>query len=304
MTLALLRRWQNKSAWAATAGLSVPLPPGAGAVLREVVDPTDSPLAGADVTITALDTHRVTARGTTDPYGYFFATLPPGQYSLLISTDGLQPHRETLDIAEGAAVSGERVWLHPAASLQLPRPGTWLFDPPHTAIRFIAKHVGMGHVHGRFERFEGGIQIAPDMTQSSVHVRIDASSINTGNITRDNHLRSADFLYVDEFPYIEFTSTRFTYRGGSKWILQGSLTMHGVSRSMSLNTTYLGTVNGGYGEELRCAALAKGELHREDYTLNWRSMLARGIAVVGPTVQLELDVQAMHRTHDTPTPPE
>ncbi len=63
-------------------------------------------------------------------------------------------------------------------------------------------------------------------------------------------------------------------------------------------------VNGGYGEELRCAALATAELHREDYTLNWRSMLARGIAVVGPTVQLELDVQAMYRTHDTPTPPE
>ncbi|GAA3871274.1 YceI family protein [Streptomyces sp. NPDC003631] len=304
MALALLRRRRPKGASAAAAGLSLPLPQGAGAVAREVVDPMGSPMAGADVTVTALDTHRVAARGTTDPYGFFLAALPPGHYSLLVAAEGLHPHRETLEIAAGTTLAGERIWLQPAESQQLPVPGTWLFDPPHTAIRFIAKHVGMAHVHGRFERFDGGIQVAQDMTQSRVHVRIHASSITTGNNTRDNHLRSADFLDVERFPYIDFASTRFVYRGGSKWGLQGSLTMHGVSRSVSLDTTYLGTVNGGYGEELRCAALAKAELHREDYTLNWRSMLARGIAVVGPTVQLELDVQAMYRTHDTPTPPE
>ncbi|GGY42148.1 YceI family protein [Streptomyces djakartensis] len=304
MALALLRRRRLKGASAAAAGLALPLPSGAGAVAREVVDPMGTPLAAADVTVTALDTHRVAARGTTDPYGYFVAALPPGRYSLMIAAEGLQPHRETIELPAGASTPTERVWLRPAEALQLPTPGTWLFDPPHTAIRFIAKHVGMANVHGRFERFDGGIQVAHVMTDSRVRVRIDASSITTGNTTRDNHLRSADFLDVDRFPYIDFVSTRFAYRGGSKWSLLGSLTMHGVSRSVSLDTTYLGTVNGGYGEELRCAALATAELHREDFTLNWRSMLARGIAVVGPTVQLELDVQAMYRTHDTPTPPE
>ncbi|GHK02358.1 hypothetical protein SY2F82_41550 [Streptomyces sp. Y2F8-2] len=128
------------------------------------------------------------------------------------------------------------------------------------------------------------------------------SSITTGNKTRDNHLRSADFLDVERYPYINFVSTRFGYRGGSKWTLHGTLTMHGISRSVSLDTTYLGTVNGGYDQELRCAALAKAELRREDFTLNWRSMPARGIAVVGPTVQLELDVQAMYRTPEPPRP--
>jgi polyisoprenoid-binding protein YceI len=261
-------------------------------------------MGAADVTVTELRSHRTAARGTTDPYGFFMAVLPPGTYSLLIVAEGLEPHRETIDVLPDAAPSPERVWLRSARQLELPAAGTWLFDPPHTAIRFIAKHVGMAHVHGRFERFDGGIQIMRDVSESRVHVRIDASSITTGNNTRDTHLRSADFLDVERFPYIDFTSTRFAYRGGSKWALHGSLTMHGVSRSVSLDTTYLGTVNGGYGEELRCAALAKSELHREDYTLNWRSMLARGIAVVGPTIQLELDVQAMYRTHDTPTPPE
>ncbi|GAA3812137.1 YceI family protein [Streptomyces coacervatus] len=303
MPLGLLRR-RLKNASGSPAGLTLPVPSGAGVLVREVLDPVNQPLGGADVTVTELRGHQVSARGTTDPYGLFMAVLPPGGYSLMVVAEGLEPHRETVEVVAEAGVESQRVWLQPARQAELPVPGTWLFDPPHTAIRFIAKHVGMAHVHGRFERFEGGIQVAQDVSDSRVHVRIDASSITTGNNTRDTHLRSADFLDVDRFPYIDFRSTRFAYRGGRKWSLLGSLTMHGVSRSVSLDTTYLGMVNGGYGEELRCAALAKAELHREDYTLNWRSMLARGIAVVGPTVQLELDVQAMYRTHDTPTPPE
>ncbi|MEU6770117.1 YceI family protein [Streptomyces sp. NPDC046759] len=301
MALGLLRRRRSRTA---APGLSVPLPAGAGAYGCEVFDPLGQPMGGAEVTVTALDSHRVVARGTTDPYGLFMAMLPPGSYSVMAAAEGLTPTRDNVDIAAGVVHSPVRITLPPARQLALPPPGTWLFDPPHTAIRFIAKHVGMAHVHGRFTRFDGGIRIAPDMADSQVSVRIDASSIATGNKTRDNHLRSADFLDVERYPYIDFTSTRFVYRGGSKWTLHGTLTMHGTSRSVGLDTTYLGTVNGGYEQELRCAALARTELHREDFTLNWRSMLARGIAVVGPTVQLELDVQAMHRTPETPTPPE
>ncbi|MFI8443731.1 YceI family protein [Streptomyces rochei] len=304
MALGLLRRRRSRGASGAGASISVPLPPDAGAFGIEVVDPMGQPMGGAEVTVTALDSHRVVTRGTTDPHGYFIATLSPGSYSVMTVAEGLSPSRENLDITAGVALSPMRIALLPARQMELPTAGTWLFDPPHTAIRFIAKHVGMAHVHGRFTRFQGGIRVAPDMADSQVSVRIDAASITTGNNTRDNHLRSADFLDVERYPYIDFTSTRFAYRGGSKWTLHGTLTMHGTSRSVGLDTTYLGMVNGGYDQELRCAALAKAELHREDYTLNWRSMLARGIAVVGPTVQLELDVQAMYRTHDTPTPPE
>ncbi|MFF0461879.1 YceI family protein [Streptomyces mexicanus] len=304
MAIGLLRRRRSRSASAAASGLAVPLPAGAGAYGCEVVDPMGQPMGGAEITVTALDSHRVLARGTTDPYGLFVVTLPPGSYSVMATAEGLTPARRNVDITPGVALPPERIALLPARQLELPSPGTWLFDPPHTAIRFIAKHVGMAHVHGRFTRFDGGIRIAPDMADSQVSVRIDASSINTGNKTRDNHLRSADFLDVERYPYIDFTSTRFVYHGGQKWTLHGTLTMHGTSRSVGLDTTYLGTVNGGYEQELRCAALAKTELHREDFTLNWRSMLARGIAVVGPTVQLELDVQAMYRTPETPTPPE
>lgn len=122
MALALLRRRWHKSTSAAAAGLALPLPSGAGAVAREVVDPMGSPLAAADVTVTALDTHRVAARGTTDPYGYFLAALPPGRYSLLIAAEGLRPHRETIEIGADTSTPTERVWLQPAEALQLPTP--------------------------------------------------------------------------------------------------------------------------------------------------------------------------------------
>lgn len=303
MPLALLRR-KRSARGPRGAGLLHPVPQGAGAFNCEVVDPLGEPLPGAEVTVTSAHGGQEMAKLTTDPYGLFFVTLPVGRYSVLISADGLQPHRQTIDILDGETLPLPSVQLDTAHTPDLPSPGTWLFDPPHTAIRFIAKHVGMAHVHGRFTRFQGGIRVAPDMTDSRIEVRIEAASINTGNNTRDNHLRSADFLDVEKFPYLHFASTRFIHKGGQKWVVQGALEMHGVTRKVSLDTTYLGAVNGGYGEELRCAALAKAELHREDYTLNWRNMLARGIAIVGPTVKLELDLQAMYRSADTPTPPD
>ncbi|WP_127355547.1 YceI family protein [Actinacidiphila soli] len=301
--MALLRRRGTTSDSGGTP-LLPPIASGAGLLSCQVLDPIGHPMGSADITVSDMATGRTRVKGTSDPYGTFLTTLPPGNYTVTISADSLHPYRGTVEIAEGLQSPIGQVQLAPSPQAELPPPGTWLFDPPHTAIRFIAKHVGMANVHGRFERFEGSIRIADRMEDSQVEVHIEAASIATCNKTRDNHLRSDDFLDVDRYPYVHFASDRFVHRGGSKWTLQGHLTMHGISRSVGLETTYLGLTTGGYGEELRCAALAKAELHREDYTLNWRKMLARGIAVVGPTIQLELDIQAMFASHDTPTPPE
>lgn len=285
-------------------GRDAQLPEGAGLLPVEVLDPVGQPLPGAEVTVTATDTGRRVVRATADPYGLFNAALPHGRYALMVTVDGLQPAHRTVESVAGARMPTQRVQLEPGSPPELPQPGVWLVDPPHTAIRFVARHVGMAHVHGRFSRFEGGIRVAERMEDSYAELSIDAASIDTGNRTRDDHLRSADFLDVERYPYLHFASSRFVHKGGSKWTIHGTLTLHGVSRTVSLDTNYLGAVQGGYGDELRCAALATTELHREDYTLDYRSMLARGIAVVGPTVKLELDVQTMYRTEQTPTPPQ
>lgn len=302
MGFALLRRRGTRTD--SGAALLPPVAGGAGLLSCQVLDPLGHPMGGAEITVSDMADGRTQVKGTSDPYGTFITTLPPGNYTATITADSLQPYRGTVEIAAGLQSPIGQVQLAPSPQAELPPPGSWLFDPPHTAIRFIAKHVGMAHVHGRFERFQGSIHIAERMEDSHAEVRIEAASIATGNKTRDNHLRSDDFLDVERFPYITFSSDRFVHRNGSKWTLQGHLTMHGTSRSVALDTTYLGLTTGGYGEELRCAALARTELHREDFTLNWRKTLARGIAVVGPTIQLELDIQAMFDSHDTPTPPE
>ncbi|GAA2407992.1 YceI family protein [Streptomyces glaucosporus] len=303
MGFALLKRIRSKNR---DSGVRPPtsLPPGAGLISCEVADPVGLPLGNAEITVLSARTGEQVMKAMTDPYGLFSAALPPDRYTVRMVVNSLLPAHHTVDVVAGEHVSIGRVQLQPSPHVQLPAPGTWLFDPPHTAIRFIARHVGMANVHGRFERFDGVINVADRMEDSRVEVTIDAASINTGNNTRDNHLRSADFLDVANYPYIHFASTRFAHRTGAQWTIHGSLTMHGITRSVSLDTDYLGAINGGYGTELRCAALARTELHREDYTLNWRSMLARGIAVVGPTVKLELDVQAMFQSPDTPTPPQ
>ncbi|WP_037571204.1 YceI family protein [Phaeacidiphilus oryzae] len=280
------------------------LAPGAGGVNLTVLDPFGQTLAGAEVSVTETATRRKAVSGVTDPYGMFFASLPPGTYSVLISSEGLQPHRANLESVPGRVADLGRIALQTAALKELPPPGTWMFDPPHTAIRFVARHVGMANVHGRFTEFQGGILVADRMEDSQVEISIKAASLTTGNKTRDNHLRSADFLDVDRFPYLHFASDRFIFRGGTKWTVAGSFTLHGVTRNVELDTEYLGTVTGGYGEELRCAARATAELHRDDYTLPYREMLARGIAIVGPRIKLELDIQAMYQSPETPTPPE
>jgi|GEM_PF-116561 len=309
MVLGMLRRRSEGDGEAGSgpepAQGSLPqLPPGAGAVSCTVLDPFGQPLSGAEIVVSEAGSRRKAVSGSTDPYGSFFATLPPGSYVFALTAEGLQPLRASFSVEPGSTASLGLVQTRTAALKELPPPGTWLIDPPHTEIRFVARHVGMANVTGRFTRFQGGLRVADRMEDSQIEISMLAASIDTGNRTRDNHLRSADFLDIERYPYVHFASDRFVFRGGSRWTVQGSLTLHGVTRSVELETEYLGTVTGGYADELRCAARATAELHRDDFTLDYRRMLARGIAVVGPRIKLEIDIQAMYQTPTTPVPPE
>lgn len=299
-----LTRRKPKTTGAQRTGSSSALPDGAGLLSVAIHDPLGHPLPGVDVTVTDAGNGRRVLKATSDPYGRITAVVPPGRYALMGTIEGLQPVHRTLEVSAGLLPEPHQLRMEAGQQPGLPQTGVWMFDPPHTAIRFVARHVGMANVHGRFTRFDGGIRVAERMEDSYIEITIDAASIDTGNKSRDRHLRSADFLDVERYPYLHFVSNRLTHRSGTRWTVQGTLTLHGVSRSVSLDTAYLGAVNGGYAEELRCAAFATAELHRDDYTLDYRSMLARGIAVVGPTVKIEMDIQAMYRNEGTPTPPE
>jgi polyisoprenoid-binding protein YceI len=157
----------------------------------------------------------------------------------------------------------------------------------------VAQHLGISSVHGRFTDFTGAIEIAPDdVTKSRVEAVIRAASIDTGNATRDTHLRSADFLDVDTHPEITYRSTGVTAAGTDRWTVHGELGMRGVVRPVDLDLAYLGTGSDPWGGT-RAAFRATAELRREDFAMNYNQVLQAGIAAIGTTLRVELDVQAV-----------
>jgi polyisoprenoid-binding protein YceI len=264
-------------------------PPSAGVLSCRVLDPVDEAVTHAEVTVTDARGFKVVS-GETDPYGMFVATLPHGEYRIAISASGFLPHRANATVGADALATLGDIRLQVAQPLALPQPGDWEIEPAHTAVTFTARHIGMAKVHGRFGNFAGAIRIGESMETSAMHVVIDTSSIDTNFPTRDAHLRSADFLDVENYPTLEFYSDRFIHKGGNHWSVVGALSLHGVTRTVTLETDFLGLGKGMEGET-RAACRAVTELHRDDFTISWQTMLAKGIAVVGPSITVELDVQ-------------
>lgn len=276
------------------------IPAGAGLLSFEVRDERGAPVAAAEISATDEASGRSVTLGRSDPFGMVAVSTAPGQYRMSVSAEGYQTQRVSAEARSGTVSSPGPVTLESAVPPELPSPGYWEIDPSHTAVRFIAQHIGMAQVHGRFENFVGAFHMAQRLEDSWIQVAIDSASINTGTRMRDDHLRSSDFLDVEKYPQIHFNSERFVHRGGTKWTIHGTLTLHGVSRAVRMDTNFLG-VGVGMEDDTRAACFASTELHREDYTLNWRKMLAAGIAAVGSTIRIELDVQAVYQGL---TPPE
>ncbi|MGP4050829.1 YceI family protein [Streptomyces sp. 2A115] len=268
---------------------AVPMPTGAGVLSCRVLDPVKQPVPHAEFAVTDAMGRKVVSGGM-DPFGSFITTVPAGEYRLAVSAEGYAPYRTDATVAENTLASLGDVTLHVARPHVLPQSGDWEIEPTHSSIGFTARHIGLARVHGRFNTFAGVIRMADRVDQSAMHVVIDASSIDTNVKMRDDHLRSADFLDVDRFPTLEFYSDRFAHRGGNKWAITGALTLHGVTRTVTLDTEYFGVGNGMEGE-VRAACRATTELRRDDFTVSWQTMLARGIAVVGPSIRVSLDVQ-------------
>ena len=171
--------------------------------------------------------------------------------------------------------------------------GSYVLDPTHTRIGFVARHAMITKVRGQFNEFEGAAHIdTANPSASSAKVNIRAASITTGQADRDAHLRSEDFLNVERHPQLTYRSHAVEPAGTDRWTVHGWLAMHGVVRDVSLSLTYLG-----YGPDpwggLRAAFRATAELKREEFAMNYNQILAAGIAAIGTTLRIELDVQAV-----------
>lgn len=269
----------------------LPIPLTGGVLSGQVRDVAGAPLPGSAITV--LDTaDREVVRVETDPYGQFVSTLTPGRYRVRAEAGGYRAATESVEVQWGHHSELGTLGLSEDPELLPPQPGVYVIDPDHSSVRFVARHIGMSKVYGRFNRFSGQIRVAEPFEESSVDVVIEAASVDTNVEARDTHLRSADFLDVERFPELRFASVRVVQHGGNKWTVDGDLTLHGLTSDVSLDTTYLGTAewNGD-----RIGVVATTSLHREHFTLNWQQTITKGLPVVGSTIGITLDVQAIRR---------
>jgi polyisoprenoid-binding protein YceI len=176
-------------------------------------------------------------------------------------------------------------------SSTLPTPGTWKIDPSHTSVGFVARHLMVTKVRGRFASVQGAIEINQDPTQSSTLITIDTPSIDSRDEKRDEHLRSADFFDVEQFPHITFTSTKVE-PDGNHWRLTGDLTIKDITRPVVLDVEYEGAITDPWGGE-RIGFTASTEVDREDWGLTWNVALEAGGVVVSKKIKLELEVEAV-----------
>lgn len=263
--------------------------------VRGTVATTDGwPLPGATVTVVGT-AGRQLGRATADQRGGYAVPVDedgPGTVTVIFAAPGVDP------VARVTALRADTdlgtVVLHNPRRTALTPPGTWVIDPAHTIVRATARHLALSRVEGRFTRFAGEIRIADPPERSSVAVTIEAASIDTGNQDRDAHLRSPDFLDAERFPTVSYRSGGLTRLTDERWLVDGTLTIRDITREVTLDTTYGGNGPDPWGGT-RLAVRASTELARQDYEMNWNMGLPGGLVVVGPTLRVDLDVQAVLR---------
>jgi polyisoprenoid-binding protein YceI len=176
----------------------------------------------------------------------------------------------------------------------LPTTGTFVLDKSHTQIGFVARHLMVSKVRGRFTDYEGTIVVADDPSESSVEVVIQAASIDTNDASRDNHVRTNDFLAVEEFPTLAFRSTKVELSPRGAWKVNGDLTVRGVTRPIVLDVEFEGVIQDPWGNQ-RLGFTASGEIDRNDFGVSFNAALETGGFVVSPKVKLEIEAEAVRQ---------
>ncbi len=168
-------------------------------------------------------------------------------------------------------------------------PGTHAIDATHSNVEFAVKHMMISTVKGRFGDVSGTVNV-PASGEPTVDVTIKAASIDTRVEARDNHLRSADFFDVEKYPVITFKSTRVTDVKSDTFKLVGDLTMHGVTREVTLDVTAEGRGKDPWGGE-RAGYSAVTRINRKDFGLTWNQVLETGGIAVGDEIKISLDLE-------------
>jgi polyisoprenoid-binding protein YceI len=174
----------------------------------------------------------------------------------------------------------------------IPVAGVYEIDGAHTAVEFVGRHLMITKVRGRFSDVRGRITIDEEPEKSHVEVEIGVASVSTGNDDRDAHLKSGNFFDVEQYPTITFASTGVKARRDNTWELSGDLTVHGITRPITLQVDFDGGGASPMGDE-RIGFSAATDVNREDFGLTWNVALETGGLLVGKSARIELAVQAI-----------
>jgi polyisoprenoid-binding protein YceI len=167
---------------------------------------------------------------------------------------------------------------------------TWKIDTAHSGVDFKIRHL-MSKTSGQFGTFDGTIVTDfENLDQSSVQFVIDAASIDTDNADRDKHLRSADFFDVESHPEITFVGERFTKVGENEYEVTGELTMHGVTKTVTLPVTFLGAMQDPWGNTKAGFEIVT-EVNRKDYGITWNKAMDAGSLLLGENVEIVINLQ-------------
>jgi polyisoprenoid-binding protein YceI len=171
--------------------------------------------------------------------------------------------------------------------------GSYVIDPGHTRIGFVARHAMVTKVRGSFNEFEGsGVIDGTDFTKSTGQLTIQAASIDTRNEQRDAHLRSNDFLAMEEYPQITFVATDVRQTGATTLELTGDLTIRGVTNSVTIPFQFEGAATDPFGN-LRVGFEGSTVINRKDYGITWNAALETGGVLVSDKITLEFEVSAI-----------
>jgi len=173
---------------------------------------------------------------------------------------------------------------------------TWQIDPVHTTVGFSVRHMTISTVRGQFNKVAGTITAnGNDPATAVIEATIDTASIDTHSPDRDSDLKSANFLDVAKYPTMTFKSKKIEAAGPGKYNVVGDLTLHGVTKEVTLAVEATGAPIKDPWGNMRAGATATTTINRKDFSLTWNKMIEAGGAVVGDAVAVEIDVEAVKK---------
>jgi polyisoprenoid-binding protein YceI len=173
---------------------------------------------------------------------------------------------------------------------------TWQIDPGHTSIQFTVRHMTISSVRGQFDKFAGTITVTGNNPASaSIDVTIDTASIDTHSADRDADLKSTNFLDVAKYPTMTFKSKKIETVGHGKYKVIGDLTLHGVTKPVTLAVEVPGPPIKDPWGNMRAGASATAKISRKAFGLTWNKLIEAGGAMVGDEVSISIDVEAVKK---------